>query len=172
MKTLVIGLGNSVLTDDAVGLVVMRGVEAATYDPDIEFIEMGAGGIRLLDVIPGYDRVVLIDAVLTRSVAPGTLFEVALTDTGETYVPSDASGGAGLLAQLITHSPRLASAHDADLQTTLDLARTMGAQMPHEILIFGIEADDVMHFSEELTPAVATAVEPAVKCVMAKLAGS
>jgi len=169
MKTLVIGLGNSVLSDDAAGLIVMRRVQQRVSAADIELLEMGAGGIRLLDVIPGYDRVVLIDAVMTGEAAPGTLFEVRLVDTGDSYVPNEPTDGPGRLASLIAHSPRLASAHDADLSTTLDLARRLGAAMPKEIIIFGIEAENISEFSEELTPAVAAGVGPAVDHIAAIL---
>ena len=171
MVTLVIGLGNSVLSDDAVGLFVLREVQRRVSAPDLEFLEMEAGGIRLLDVVPGYDRVVLIDAVVTGQAPPGTLYEVLLVDTGGTYVPADPGDGARRLASLIAHSPRLASAHDADLSTALDLARRLGAEMPKEILVFGIEAENVTEFSEQLTPAVAAGVDLIVDTIAARLAG-
>jgi hydrogenase maturation protease len=170
MSTLVIGLGNPLLSDDGVGLLVMRELEQRLSGSDLEFIEMGAGGIRLLDVVPGHERVVLIDAVVTGDGAPGTLYPVRLLDDGARYVPADRSEGAQRLARLVACSPRLASAHDADLATTLDLARRLGCQMPREILIFGIEAADVTSFSEDLTPRVASAVDSVVERIAAGLA--
>jgi hydrogenase maturation protease len=171
MKTLVIGLGNAVLTDDGVGIVVMRQLEERLSGSGIEFLEMGAGGIRLLDFAPGNERVVLIDAVVTGDAPPGTLYELLLVDNGETYIPADTGEGAGRLARLIACSPRLASAHDLDIATTLDLARRLGAVMPREIVVFGIEAANINEFCEELTPAVAASVAPNVERIAARLMG-
>jgi Ni,Fe-hydrogenase maturation factor len=42
----------------------------------------------------------------------------------------------------------------------------MGASLPDDVQIVGIEADRVYEFSEELTPAVATAVPQAVQVVL------
>jgi hydrogenase maturation protease len=170
MSTLVIGLGNPVLTDDGVGLVVMRKLERRVSRGDLEFIEMGAGGIRLLDVVPGHKTVVLIDAVVTGDAPPGAMHEVLLLDDGERYVPADTSEGGERLARLVACSPRLASAHDADLATTLDLARRLGAPMPKEILIFAIEAANVTDFSEDLTPEVSAGVTAIVDRICAALA--
>ncbi len=65
MKTLVVGLGNPILTDDGVGVKVAYEVEkvvSATSREDIDVIEASAGGLRLMELMIGYDRLILIDA--------------------------------------------------------------------------------------------------------------
>ena len=65
MKTLIIGLGNPILTDDGVGVKVARLLEEKidlAAHPRLEIIEASAGGLRLMEVVLDYDRVILIDA--------------------------------------------------------------------------------------------------------------
>ena len=59
----------------------------------------------------------------------------------------------------------IASAHDMDLHTAIQLGVKMGAQLPEVIDIVGIEAQRVYDIMEELTPAIYAAVPHAVQCV-------
>ena len=60
--------------------------------------------------------------------------------------------------------------HDTSLQTALGLGRAMGAVLPDDIHVVGVEAERVYDFSEQLTPAVASAIPAAVTAVFEKLA--
>ena len=73
MKTLVLGLGNHILTDDGVGIYVAREVAARWMDVGVDFREASVGGLRLLETIAGYDRVILADAIQTRDGQPGDI---------------------------------------------------------------------------------------------------
>jgi len=99
---------------------------------------------RLID----YDRAILIDAISTGKNPPGTVYSLRLEE----------------LPDFSAH--HTASAHDASLQTALRLGREMGAHLPEEVLVVAIEAQKVYEFTEELTPAVATALPEAVGRVM------
>jgi hydrogenase maturation protease len=59
----------------------------------------------------------------------------------------------------------IASAHDVNLHTALQLGLEMGAQLPDKIYIVGIEAQRVYDISEELSPIINAAVPYAVQCV-------
>jgi len=61
-KTLVLGMGNDILTDDAIGILVVR-----------ETMEMG---LALLDFVVGYDTLILVDAIQTGRAAPGHIHEI------------------------------------------------------------------------------------------------
>ena len=57
MKTLVIGLGNPLLSDDSVGLHVIRQLRPLVADrPDVEVDEDYRGGLQLMERLVGYDR--------------------------------------------------------------------------------------------------------------------
>lgn len=62
MKTLVLGLGNPTLTDDAVGLAVAREVRKTVDNEHVAVREASVGGLSLLHLAEGYDRVIIIDA--------------------------------------------------------------------------------------------------------------
>ena len=65
---MVLGLGNPILSDDGVGIYVVRAVAAQCQLDDVTFTEASVGGLRLLDVIAGYERVIVVDAIQTRTV--------------------------------------------------------------------------------------------------------
>jgi hydrogenase maturation protease len=139
MKTVVIGLGNPILSDDGVGIHVARLVKQTVGTrEDLVVTELYAGGLCLMDALAGYGHAVIIDAMVTGEVEPGTIRAVPLTGAAATR--------------------NLASTHDANLPAALELGRALGLPLPERIDLWGIEASEVEHFGEVLTEAVARAV--------------
>ena len=151
MKTLVVGLGNPILTDDGVGIYVVRAVAAQCQRDDVTFAEASVGGLRLLDVIVGYERIIMVDAICTPDGKPGDIHRLH---------PND------LRASL--HS---GSTHDLSLPGALALGRGMGMMLPDDeaIVIIAIEVEDVLTFGEECTPVVQVAISTAVDMVLQEL---
>jgi hydrogenase maturation protease len=150
MCTLVLGLGNPLLGDDAVGLKVAALVrDRLNGAPGVDVEEEEAGGLRLMERMTGYDRVVLVDAAVTGG-TPGEVRRLTPDD-----LPTQ----------------RTATAHGIDLPSALLLGRQLGYPMPSEVTIVAIEAESVLEFRHDMTPAVAAAVEPAVAAVLEELAG-
>jgi hydrogenase maturation protease len=150
LKTLILGLGNSILTDDAVGFAVAEEVGRRLHRGDVTVTEASLGGLSLLELVVGYDRVIIIDAIQTGSHKPGEIYRLR---------PDEFHG-----------SVRAASAHDIGLAGALALGAQLGMQIPKQIVIFAIEAADVDTFGEQLTPAVSAAVPEAVDLVLQELA--
>lgn len=150
MKTLVVGIGSPILADDGVGIHAARAVKEALGDA-VDVAEVGTGGLALLDVIEGYDRLILIDAIVTGA-KPGTIHELT-----EDEVAKTAHLGAG---------------HDADLPTALAMGRrTLGDGMPREVIVLGVEAEDLTSFSEVLAAEVEATLPCVVDCVRAMVSG-
>jgi hypothetical protein len=63
-RTLVLGLGNDILADDAIGLLAVRALRPS-LDDAVDVEETSVHGVALLDLLTGYDHAVLIDAVRT-----------------------------------------------------------------------------------------------------------
>ena len=146
MRTLVLGLGNPILGDDGIGLRVAEAVRASLpQGADIEVDTNYWGGLRLMERLVGYERAVVVDAICTGEHAPGTLLRLGPDD-----LPTR----------------RTAAAHDVTLPTALRLAAEMGLAMPSEIVILGIETQNILDFGEELSPAVAAAIPAAVRAVL------
>lgn len=151
MRTLVLGLGNPIVSDDSVGLHVVAELRTRLAGvPEIEVDEDYWGGLKLMERMIGYDRAVVIDAIQTGA-APGTILQLRTN---------------GLPTQ------RSASAHDANLATALSLGRKAGMHLPpdEEVILVGIEAADILNFGEQLTPEVEAAIPRAVALVMEVLA--
>ncbi len=150
MKTLVIGLGNPLVTDDSVGLRVAAELKTRLADrPDVEVDEDYWGGLRLMERMAGYGRAIVIDAIITGA-EPGTIHRL----TPEA-IPTQ----------------RSASAHDVNLPTALEFGRQAGLSLPENenILLIGIEVENVLDFGETCTPAVQAAVPNAVREVLQAL---
>ena len=149
MKTLVLGLGNPILSDDSVGFRVVQELKARFDKPGLTFVESSASGLSLLDLITGYDKLIIIDAIKTEG-----------GEAGKIYRLGEESLGA------IRHS---ASPHDVNLATALELGRKLGAALPQQITIIAIEVVDVTTFSEKCTPEVAKVIPLAVSMVAEEL---
>ena len=148
MNTLVLGLGNPIVSDDAVGIrvaAVLR--ERLAGHADIEVDEDYWGGLKLMERLIGYRRAVVIDAIQTGEAPAGTIRRLRVGD-----MPTQ----------------RSASAHDVNLPTALEIGRRAGQVLPRDedIHLVGIEAADILNFGERLTPAVEAAVPQAVALVL------
>ncbi len=69
---MILGLGNDILTDDAIGLRVVDTLEQS-FRGMFDFRKSTLGGLDILEMIKGYDHVVLIDAIRTGG-EPGSVF--------------------------------------------------------------------------------------------------
>ena len=141
-KLLVLGIGNTLLGDDGVGIYVARKI-GAQYQQEltIDVAETNLGGIALLDLIAGYEEVIIVDAIITKKKRPGTIYRLSLEELGN-----------------ITDVYML---HAIDLRTAIELGRTLGYQIPEDIRIYAIEIRENTTFSEGLSPEIEQAV-PAV----------
>ena len=168
-STLVLGLGNPILTDDGVGIHVVRAVAGClASQPDLAdgvgFAEASVGGLRLLELLAGYQRVILIDAIQTPDGLPGDIRCFSLEKSLD-------SGGAGPRSSLHPNcsgsTMHAGSTHDLSLQGALAWGRQNGMALPadEDILIVAVEAQDVLTFGETCTPAVAAAIPRAADWV-------
>jgi len=147
MKTLILGLGNPLVSDDSVGLRVAAELKRLlTRRPDVEVDEDYWGGLRLMERMVGYDRAIVIDAIQSGA-PPGTVHRLRPDS-----IPTQ----------------RSASSHDVSLPVALALGRQAGEHLPadDQILLVGIEADDILTFADECTPAVQAAIAVAVREVL------
>jgi len=146
MKTLIIGLGNPILTDDGVGVKVAWKLEEIIdldAHPELEITEASAGGLRLMEAVLDYDRIILIDAyyLLPDTTDPGKIHRMTLDDL-----------------RSVSPTQHSTSAHDTSLVTALDAAEHLGYKIPQEIIIYAVEVENILDFSETPTPAVAAAI--------------
>jgi hydrogenase maturation protease len=151
MKTLVLGIGNPILSDDGAGIKVAHEVANQLNSPQVTIAETSGAGLSLLDSIVGYDKVIIIDAIQTEEGNTGRIYRMG---------PEDFS--------LTKH---FSSPHQINLVTALELGKMLNLAMPQKITIFAVEAKDVTNFSEKCTPEVEKAIPKVVKMVLEELIG-
>ncbi|AIZ56763.1 hydrogenase 2 maturation endopeptidase [Candidatus Methanoplasma termitum] len=145
-KTIVIGLGSPIMSDDAVGLKVSEAIESLKM-PDVDTLQEAVGGLEILPMISGYRFAIIVDAILTGDYSPGTvlIFEPESFDCTVTDVQG----------------------HDVNLATALKIGRQMdNSIMPEVIRFVAIEVEDLQTMSEVMTPKVAAAVGSAKNAVL------
>lgn len=137
-RLLVLGLGNDILTDDAVGLHVVHELQRELAGhPSIDFRQTTEMGLALLDFITGYRAVAIVDSIQTGKAAPGFLHELDAT----------------ALNQLTGRTP-----HFVGVSETLALGKQLGLAMPEKVRVFAIEVADPFTLGTALTPALQAAL--------------
>ena len=153
MKTLVLGLGNPILTDDGIGVLVAQEVrKKLPEDTPIDIKEVSVGGLSLMESMIGYDYVILIDAFQNADGYPGTVHKMSLKD---------------LIA--ISPTQHSASPHDASLVTALEAGQLLGFHLPKEISIYAIEVDIIDEFGDQPTPPVAEVIPQVTESVLSEV---
>lgn len=144
MRVLILALGNPILCDDGVAFHVLERMRPS-LPPESDLLsidEACTGGMDLLTFIVDFDRVLILDAVLTRDVPPGTVGVYRVDELKESI-----------------HAD---SPHHTNFSTAIELGNRLHAdRMPEEILIIGVEVENINDFTEELTGLVEAAVPKA-----------
>lgn len=130
-KTLILGLGNDILTDDGIGPRIVRDLSRITDNPDVHFDIACCGGLEIMEYIKDFDRVIFIDAIRTKGGKPGDVHY---------FVPSD-----------FRETSHLSSIHDVYFLTALKLGDTLDMNLPADLHIIGVEIVEDMEFSEDFT---------------------
>lgn len=142
-RTIVLGLGNPVLSDDRVGLAVAEAVQRRVKQrsvPDVDVLTATRGGFHLIDVLHDYARAILIDCWTPPVPTPGRVRRLNVA--------------------LAAGSARLVSPHDISIAEAFQFAALLSIPMPEEVIIYVVEGADTESLSESMTPLVEAAVEP------------
>lgn len=130
--TLILGLGNDILTDDGIGPRLVRDLVQVFHNPSVRFDIAGCGGLEIMEYIKGYKKVIFIDAIRTRNGKPGDVYY---------FLPSD-----------FRETSHLSNLHDVYFLTALKLGNVLELDLPVDLHFIAVEIVEDMEFSEELTP--------------------
>lgn len=130
MKILILGMGNPILSDDGVGLLVAEKLWGRISGADVATSAMI--GLSLFDLILGYDTVFIIDAMTTRNGEVGTLRKISERDRCGTL--------------------HLFSSHGLNIFDLMELGARCGFEMPRLAAVYGIEIGSELAFGEALSP--------------------
>ena len=138
MKILVLGMGNDLYGDDGVGLHAVRllrnewAARATSREPSlsVEFAECLLAGAALLDVVHGYDALVVIDTIMKAEPVTG---RIRILDAAE-------------IRDFPGPSP-----HYVSVPQVLALGRELGLKMPRTVMVIAVEAKDLFRLGEGLS---------------------
>jgi len=148
-RTVIVGLGNPILSDDGVGVYAARLLAERLAGASVVVSESSLGGLRFLDLLAGFERAIIIDAIEWRHGPVGTVYRLPADEAVPTV--------------------RAVSFHDISLGTALALGHKVGIPLPTEIVFLAVEAGDTMTVSEQCSPEVEAALPEVVRLVMDQL---
>jgi hydrogenase maturation protease len=148
-RIVIVGLGNPLLRDDGVGLRAAGLLAERLAGAPVDVLQSSWGGMRFIDLLAGYDRAIIVDAIEWRRGPIGTVYRL----TPDQAIPT----------------LRAMSYHDLSLGSALALGRALDIPLPAETVFFAVEAEETRTFGETLTPAVEAALPEVVRRVEAQL---
>lgn len=154
-NVLVLGLGNPLRGDDGIGPRVVAELEHRELPEGVEVLDAGTGGLDLLQIIEGRERVVIVDAaevsVEGGRIAPGQFVRFAPEEAHLAGTPRGVAGEGF-------------SFHHAGVSEVLGLARALDRPLP-SIVVFGVQPKKV-GWGEGLSPDVERALPVLVDAVL------
>jgi hydrogenase maturation protease len=143
----IIGVGNELRSDDALGILIARELRWHV-PPGVRVLEASGEGAALIDLWAGATDLILIDAVRS-SAAPGTVHSIDLSDEN------------------IPRSVGARSSHAFGVAEAIATARELGI-LPHHVHLLGVEG---ANFSPgiELSPSVRTRFDEVIREVLATI---
>jgi hydrogenase maturation protease len=132
------------LGDDGVGIHVSDELKKRIKDPNITIDDAVTGGMNLLELLLGYDKAIIVDAVKSNEGKVGEVKRIPL-DNFSTM-----------------HS---CNPHDVSLIEAIEVAKKMGEKrIPQEIIVIGIIMKEIpCEFGEKLSEKIEAAVPKAVE---------
>jgi hydrogenase maturation protease len=160
LKTLLLGMGNPILSDDAVGIRIAERLSQrlGPFEGLVVREECCTGGLELLEVVEGFDRLIVLDSIKTEGGRPGDWYHFDGTALRETM--------------------HLNNVHDANFATAMELGRQTGVRVPDDadIHILAVEIAENLTFGDRLSPELEVAMPELVdemhKEILALLGGS
>ena len=130
-KILILGLGNEVLGDESLGLMIVNDLIVNGVFPEVEYASTYSGGLNLLDFIVGFDALLIIDTTCGNDCQPGIIHHYKPVNFRETL--------------------HLSSEHDASFLTTLETGKKLGLTIPGQIDVLAIEIYRDLYLEEKLS---------------------
>ena len=150
MSILVIGLGNTIMTDDGFGVKVVTTLASRYHFPEsVQLLDGGTLGLDLLPYLEDVDSLLIIDALDMRD-EPGKIFRLEGDEVPRAFASK-------------------LSVHQMGLQDLLTVAEMQG-HAPRNLVVWGVQPECI-EMGTELTATLAAAVEPVVIRVLKELQG-
>ncbi|BDU73891.1 hydrogenase maturation protease [Mesoterricola silvestris] len=145
-QVLVLGIGNTLLGDEGVGVHVVRRLMEAPAPPGVTYLDGGTGSLVLLEPMQRARRIVLVDATADGN-PPGTLRRLS--------------------PRFSSDFPPSLAAHDIGLRDLLDSFYLLDQGTP-DVVLFTLSIALPQDMTVDLSPHLAQAVPGAAAAVLAE----
>jgi hydrogenase maturation protease len=157
MTGIILGIGNEILCDDAIGIRLARRLAEDSSSPggpaipgwEVAWGELGP--LETAERLAGHDAAIIIDAMKSPDRDPGEISVFSLDDL-----------------EGVVH---LGWYHGMNLQTAMQFLRDQGAILPGRLAIIGITIADNMLLSEKMTPELEERFEEVYRRVRERVRG-
>ena len=144
-KTLVLGIGNPIRYDDGVAIEIVRRLREKTDSQDVDMKETSEAGLNLLDLMAGYEKVIIVDSIQTKGGNAGKIYR---------------------FTQKELKSPRgFQFSHNTGMRSVLKLAKEMELPLCEDITFYAVEIEKADAFGEGLTIKVEQSIPGAVELI-------
>ncbi|MBM3189813.1 MAG: hydrogenase maturation protease [Chloroflexi bacterium] len=147
MKTALVGFGNPCHGDDGIGPAAARRIYQRLPNPEnITLLELATSDFGVMEALIGYQRAVIIDALVDETADVGTLRRLELPEALED----------GHL-----------SPHTAGFGAAMALARKLGLAVPGQIALYGVVIRQPPSFSDQLSPELQARLDEIARAIAA-----
>ncbi len=129
-KILVLGLGNEILGDDAVGILCAREIKKIFSDK-IDVIETSESGLRIIDYLLNYNKVLILDSTFVGENKVGEIREYVFDKDFKSF--------------------SLPSPHYVSISTAIKIAQILELNPALEIKILAMGIDKVLTIGSKLS---------------------
>ncbi len=147
LPLIILGLGNEIFGDDAAGILAAEKIEERINNfSDIKVETSSYGGLRIVELLKGYNSAIIIDTIQTNLKPIGYVHKFLYNE--------------------FISSLKMVSFHTVNFTTAIDFGRKAGIIVPDDIFIFAIEAKQKKEFSEEISEVVKYSINQCVNEVL------
>jgi len=147
VKTALVGFGNPCHGDDGIGPAAARRIYQRLPNPEnITLLELATSDFGVMEALIGYQRAVIIDALVDETADVGTLRRLELPEALED----------GHL-----------SPHTAGFGAAMALARKLGLAVPGQIALYGVVIRQPPSFSDQLSPELQARLDEIARAIAA-----
>ena len=129
-KPLILFLGNSILSDDRIGLIIGEALREKLESEGNEVQVLEKSGVSLIDYFEGKEHVIIVDSVQSEGKRAGEIVNLTLND-------------------LLRYPPM--SSHYLGLPESIRLMNSLGIEQPKQLRILGIVVDNPLTVSESIS---------------------
>ncbi|MBI5043548.1 MAG: HyaD/HybD family hydrogenase maturation endopeptidase [Nitrospirae bacterium] len=144
MKITILGIGNILYSDEGFGVRVIEELRKMDLPENVELIEGGTDGAKLLPVIMQSDYLIIVDAIRADE-DTGAIFRIPIEE--------------------VRQRPHInTSLHQMGIMEVIGMANILGSQVKG--VIIGIQPKDISTLRESLSPEIKKRIPNAIELIM------